>query len=69
MGALMKLIGITNPWGPRGEGYVLEHNQMIAHQVLDPVLSDGNREQLDAFVANFAESHCKGKLGFFDVEL
>lgn len=39
--ALMKLIGINNPWGSHGEGFVWYANAQATLTVLDPILSRG----------------------------
>ena len=49
MGALMRLIGITNPW-PHGEGFELADNQMKTFLLLDPALSTGDKDKVLARV-------------------
>ena len=44
MGQLMRQIGITNPWGSHGEGFVYWANAMATFEYLDAVLLSGDRE-------------------------
>lgn len=52
IGELMRRIGITNPWGAHGEGITYYTNARATFELLDPVLSTGNLEQVEAFFAN-----------------
>lgn len=45
MAKLMSLVGITNPWGRNGEGFVYHANMMATYKLLDPVLSTGRQER------------------------
>jgi hypothetical protein len=49
MGELMRRIGITNPWGSRGEGITYYSNMRGTFQLLDPILSTGDLAQVEAF--------------------
>lgn len=42
MGELMRRVGISNPWGGRGEGITYYSNAMATFQLLDEVLSTGD---------------------------
>jgi len=50
LAALMRLIGIENPW-PSGEGWELAENQMRTFALFDPILSTGDIKVLNAFLA------------------
>jgi hypothetical protein len=50
MAELMKLVGITNPWGKHGEGITYYANMMRTRQLLDPVLSIGDLSKLNEFL-------------------
>lgn len=50
MAELMRLVGITNPWGPRGEGITLYSNQLATLALLDPILSTGNLGEVEEFL-------------------
>ena len=47
METLMRLIGITNPWGARGEGITYYENAMFTHAVLDKALLTGDVSKLE----------------------
>ena len=49
MDELMRRIGITNPWGSRGEGITYYSNAMATFQLLDPVLSTGDIAKVEEF--------------------
>lgn len=51
MEKLMQMVGITNPWGSHGEGFVYHANMMATYNLLDPVLSTGDVEQVKSFLA------------------
>lgn len=51
IGKLMALVGITDPSGPSGEGFVWYANAMATRKLLDRVLSTGDRGKLDEFLA------------------
>lgn len=55
IGKLMSLIGITEPWGSHGEGYVYYSNARYAWQLFDPILSSGDRDKLDEFLRKLKE--------------
>lgn len=52
MCALMKLIGITNPWGRHGEGFVYHGNAMNTHAGLDSALSTGDMAVVEKRIAD-----------------
>lgn len=64
MGELMKRIGITDPWGPRGDGITYYANAHATLVLLDPILLTGDLEQVEAFLAehNAPDQPAAGKL-------
>lgn len=55
MTTLMKLVGINNPWGSHGEGYVYYINSMATFQLLNPVLSTGNIKSVQEFISGLTQ--------------
>jgi len=53
MKKLMRLIGITSPWGKHGEGMDLFNNQKYTFKCLDPVLLTGDIEKVKQFIKEF----------------
>jgi hypothetical protein len=51
MGELMRRVGITNPWGSRGEGITWYCNAMATMELLDPILSAQTLEEIEALFA------------------
>ncbi len=49
MDKLMELIGMTNPWGSRGEGITYIMNAQTTLIALDPILVAGDRKTFDEF--------------------
>lgn len=58
MAKLMELVGITNPWGSRGEGVDYYANAMATHRLLDPALSTGNMDELNAILNKLGVPQC-----------
>ena len=54
MTELMRRVGITNPWGFRGEAFMWYRNAERTHQLLDPVLSTGDLEKVKKFLGTVA---------------
>ncbi len=46
--ALMKMIGIRNPWGRNGEGFVWYENARLAIEIMDQVLAGGDKDRIEA---------------------
>ncbi len=46
---LMRLVGITNPWGPNGEGIEYGYNACLAFEILNPILMTGDISQVREF--------------------
>lgn len=49
MTELMRLCGITEPWGKHGEGFEWYGNAMATRRLLDPVLMTGDMRKVEAF--------------------
>lgn len=50
MNELMRLCGITEPWGKHGEGVEWYGNAMATRRFLDPVLLTGDMKKVGAFL-------------------
>lgn len=48
---LIRLMGVAEPWGPRGEGVDYYINAQAAVRILDPVLCTGDLDKVRAFLA------------------
>lgn len=53
MTKLMLLIGITNPWGNRGEGIDYYNHSRYTMKCLDEVLLTGDVEKVEQFITDF----------------
>ncbi len=48
---LMRRVGIAEPWGNHGEGYVYHANAMGTVEFLDPIMSTGDLDKVEAFLS------------------
>lgn len=54
---LMELIGITNPWGSRGEGFTYYENAYATIAALGPSIESGNIQTVKARIAEIKDKY------------
>lgn len=58
MATLMKGVGITDPWGPQGEGFCYHQNAQLTMALLDDVLKTGSVVTVKLAMACIRERLC-----------